>query len=115
MANAFLEQGLLLLQQEDWAGAIDSLRWAKDAEPGRASIFLTLIDAYERAADRESEPDLIQQAWNVCRDLRDRGLPMSAAESAGFRETFVRVRDKLIAARATGWTPPPPKEEMHRG
>jgi len=115
VANAFLDQGLALLEQGDWAGAIDSLRWAKDAEPGNASIFLTLIDAYERAALRENEPDLIQQAWNVCRDLRDRRLPMSARESAAFYDTFVRVRDKVVAARATGWTPPPPKEQMQRG
>jgi hypothetical protein len=37
---------------------------------------------------------------------------MSAAEQRAFRDAFVRVRDKVVAARATGWTPPPPKERM---
>jgi len=64
-----------------------------------------VIEAYERCAAAEAEPDVLQQAWNVCRDLRDRKLPMSPAHQEIFRAAFVRVRDGIIAARNAGWTP----------
>jgi hypothetical protein len=112
MPNAYFDEGQRLLQEGDWVGAIQSLGWAKDVEPDSVPVFLTLIAAYESAAAAEEEPDLLQQAFNVCRDLRDRRLPMSHDEQAGFYATFVRVRDKVIAARAAGWTPPPPKERV---
>ncbi|HYV84693.1 MAG TPA: hypothetical protein VFB49_02180 [Patescibacteria group bacterium] len=112
MPSAFYDEGLRLLEEQDWVGAIRSLSWAKDAEPGVARPWLALIGAYETAAAAEDEPDLLQQAFNVCRDLRDRRLPMSDEERRAFYEAFVRVRDKVVAARATGWTPPPPKERM---
>ena len=113
MPTAYFDEGRRLLTEGDWAKALDFLRWAKDAEPSSAGVYLTLIAAYETAAAAEGEPDLLQQAWNVCRDLRDRRLEMTPAEQSDFYQTFVRVRDKLIAARATGWTPPPPKERVH--
>jgi hypothetical protein len=112
MASGFYDEGLRLLAEQDWVGAIRSLSWAKDAEPGVVRPWLALIGAYETAAAAEEEPDLLQQAFNVCRDLRDRRMPMSAAEQREFHDAFVRVRDKVVAARATGWTPPPPKERM---
>lgn len=110
--SAFLDEGRRRLAEKDWVGAIQSLSWAKDAEPLDPRPWLALIEAYEAAAAAESEPDLLQQAWNVCRDLRDRALAMSAEQQGAFRAAFVRVRDKLIAARATGWTPPLPKSEV---
>jgi len=112
MPSAFYDEGLRQLAEQDWVGAIRSLSWAKDADPLDAQPWLALIGAYETAAAAEDEPDLLQQAFNVCRDLRDRRLPMSAADQRAFRDAFVRVRDKVVAARATGWTPPPPKERM---
>lgn len=114
MNNAWLDEGLRSLAEGDWSEAINGLRWASDAEPGNPRILLALIDAYERAAAAEGDPDLVLQAWNVCRALRDRNLPMSEEERAHFRVAFVRVRDAVIAARADGWTPPPSKEEVHR-
>ena len=110
--SAFYDEGLRLLAERDWVGAIRSLSWAKDADPLQARPWLVLIEAYETAAAAEDEPDLLQQAWNVCRDLRDRRLPMSDAEQRAFFAAFVRVRDKVVAARADGWTPPPPQEKM---
>jgi hypothetical protein len=38
---------------------------------------------------------------------------MSAEQRAAFRAAFVRVRDRIVAARASGWTPPLPKEKIH--
>lgn len=114
MTNAWLDEGLRALADGDWSEAINGLRWASDAEPGNPRILLALIDVYERAAAAEGDPDLVLQAWNVCRALRDRNLPMSEEERAHFRVTFVRVRDAVIAARAGGWTPPLSKEEVHR-
>lgn len=113
MPTAYFDEGRRLLTEGDWAAAIDRLRWAKDAEPDSVPVFLALIDAYEKAAAAESEPDLLQQAFNVCRDLRDRRLPMDRAQQAAFYEAFVRVRDQVVSARASGWTPPPPKERVH--
>jgi len=110
--NAFIEEGRRRLSEGDWSGAIDTLRWAKDADAGSAAVYLKLIEAYEAAAEAEREPDLLQQAFNVCRDLRDRKLPMDPSQQAWFYAAFVRVRDKVIAARASGWTPPPPKERV---
>lgn len=114
MANAWLEEGLRSLAAGDWSEAINNLRWAGDAEPQDARILLALIDAYERAAAAEGDPDLLQQAWNVCRALRDRNPTLTEDERAGFRATFVRVRDAIVSARGSGWTPPPSKEEVHR-
>lgn len=113
MTNAWLVEGLRALEAGDWSEAINGLRWASDAEPGNPRIFLALIDAYERAAVAEGDPDLVQQAWNVCRALRDRNLPMSEEERAVFRTTFVRVRDAIVAARSGGWSAPPSKQEVH--
>ena len=111
-ANPYHEEGLRLLRAGDWVESIRTLGWAKDAEPDNPAIFLALIEAYETAAESEKEPDLLQQAFNVCRDLRDRKLPASGEEQAAFFSAFVRIRDKLIMARASGWTPPPPKERV---
>ncbi|HZM71604.1 MAG TPA: hypothetical protein VFB95_14685 [Candidatus Cryosericum sp.] len=110
--NPYFEEGLRLLRSGDWVESIRTLGWAKDAEPDNPAIFLALIEAYETAADSEQEPDLLQQAFNVCRDLRDRRLPSSDRQQADFFHVFVRIRDKLMAARASGWTPPPPKERI---
>lgn len=112
MENVYLEEGRRLLRENDWVEAIRALGWAKDVEPDRAAVYLALIEAYEIAAREEHEPDLLQQAFNACRDLRDRRLPMSAGEQASFYQAFVRVRDAVVAARASGWSPPPPKEEV---
>ena len=108
-SNPYYDEGLRLLRSGDWVESIRTLGWAKDAEPGNPAVFLALIEAYETAAESEKEPDLLQQAFNVCRDLRDRRLPASTPQQAAFFDAFVRIRDKLIAARAAGWTPPPPK------
>ena len=112
MEPAFLDEGRRRLEEKDWVGAIQSLSWAKDADPSDPRAWLALIEAYEAAAEAESEPDLLQQAWNVCRDLRDRRLPMSAADQAIFRAAFIRVRDKVTAALAGGWKPPLPRSEV---
>jgi hypothetical protein len=110
--SAFLAEGRRLVADGDWVGAIQQLSWAKDADPTDPRPWLALIDAYEAAAAAEREPDLLQQAWNVCRDLRNRRLPMPPDHQASFRAAFIRVRDKVIAARASGWTPPLPREEV---
>jgi len=112
MDSAFLEEGRRLVLEGDWVGAIQSLSWAKDADPSDPRPWLALIEAYEAAAAAESEPDLLQQAWNVCRDLRDRRLAMPPHLQTAFLQAFVRVRDNLVAARAAGWTPPLPREEV---
>ncbi len=110
--NLYLVEGLKRLDEGDWVEAIRSLGWAKDVEPDVAGVYLALIGAYEKAARAEEEPDLLQQAWNVCRDLRDRNLPMTRDQQVLFHDAFVRVRDQVIAARRAGWSPPPPKEKM---
>ncbi len=110
--NAYLDEGLRCLRARDWVEAIRSLSWAHDAEPGSVETYLALIDAYEHCAEAEREPDLLQQAFNVCRDLRDRRLPMNPRQQSLFLDAFVRIRDKVVAARHDGWTPPPAKEEM---
>ncbi len=112
MINVYFAEGQRHLQERDWVEAIRTLAWAKDIEPDRADIFLALIEAYEMAATAEKEPDLLQQAFNACRDLRDRRLPMTADQQTAFYNAFVRVRDAVVAARKSGWTPPLPKEEV---
>jgi hypothetical protein len=110
--NTYLDEGQRLLRENDWVEAIRTLGWAKNVEPDRAAIYLALIEAYEGAAREANEPDLLQQAFNVCRDLRDRHLPMTPEQQASFFQTFVRVRDAVIEARRSGWEPPLPKEEV---
>lgn len=112
MENTYLEEGRRLLSENDWVEAIRALGWAKDVEPDRVAVYLALIEAYEITAREEKEPDLLQQAFNACRDLRDRHLPMTPEEQASFYHAFVRVRDAVVAARKAGWTPPLPKEEV---
>ncbi len=113
MVNVYFDEGRLHLREGRWVEAIQALAWSRDVDPDHLGTYLALIEAYERCAEAEKEPDVLQQAFNVCRHLRDRRLPMTPEQQAGFYETFVRVRDKLIAARRAGWTPPPPKEQVH--
>ncbi|HEU4400977.1 MAG TPA: hypothetical protein VFT43_02615 [Candidatus Polarisedimenticolia bacterium] len=113
MGSAYLEEGRRCLAECDWAGAINALSWARELEPADVGTYLLLIETYERAAAAEKEPDLLQQGFNVCRDLRDRRLPMSVEQQETFYRAFLRVRDAVIAARRNGWTPPPPKEQVH--
>jgi hypothetical protein len=110
--NAYFDEGLKQIQEKNWVEAIQSLTWSKDIDPSHAETYLALIEAYEKCAEAEAEPDVLQQAFNVCRDLRDRRLPMTPGQQAGFYATFLRVRDKIVAARRSGWTPPPPKEQV---
>ncbi len=111
--NAYVAEGLRALEEEDWVQAIRSLAWAHDVDPDDVGIYLALIGAYERCAAAERSPDVLQQAFNVCRDLRDRRLPMTPDQRRRFYDAFVRVRDGIVAARRDGWTPPPPKERVH--
>ncbi len=111
--NLYLSEGQKRLSEGDWVEAIRTLAWAKDVEPDSPAVYLALIEAYEKAAQAEREPDLLQQAFNVCRDLRDRRLAMAPDQQAAFYRAFVRVRDQVAAARRAGWTPPPPKERVH--
>ena len=111
--NAYLTEGLRFFEEGDWVEAIRNLTWAHDIHPDSVPIYLALIDAYERCAEAEREPDVLQQAFNVCRDLRDRHLPMSPEQQRRFYEAFVHVRDGIVSARRAGWTPPPPKEQVH--
>ena len=113
MVNLYFEDGRRHLREGNWVEAIQALAWSHDVAPDHLETYLTLIEAYEKCAEAERAPDVLQQAFNVCRDLRDRRLPMTAAQQGSFYETFVRVRDKLVAALRAGWTPPPPKEEVH--
>ena len=113
MGSAYLDEGRRHLEAGDWVEAIQSLVWARDAEPANPEPYLALIEAYERASAAERELDLLQQAFNVCRDLRDRRLAMSPERQVDFYHAFVRVRDKVVAARRSGWSPPPPKEQVH--
>jgi hypothetical protein len=111
--NAYLTEGLRFFEEGDWVEAIRNLTWAHDIDPDSVPVCLALIDAYERCAEAEREPDVLQQAFNVCRDLRDRHRPMSPEQQRRFYEAFVRVRDGIVSARRAGWTPPPPKEQVH--
>ncbi len=113
MANVYFDEGRRHLSEGRWIEAIQALAWSHDVDPGHLDTYLALIEAYERCSEAEAAPDVLQQAFNVCRDLRDRRLPMTAGQRAAFHETFVRVRDKVVAARRAGWTPPPPKELVH--
>ncbi len=110
LVNVYYDEGCRLLRDGDWVEAIRALAWSRDI--AHTETYLALIESYERCAAAEAEPDVLQQAWNVCRDLRDRKLPMSPDQQAAFRATFVRVRDGIVAARNAGWAPPPPKEQV---
>jgi hypothetical protein len=112
VVNAYFDEGLRQIVEKNWVEAIQSLAWSKDIDPLHAETYLALIEAYEKCAEAEAEPDVLQQAFNVCRDLRDRRLPMTAEQQARFFAAFVRVRDKIVEARRAGWTPPPPKEQV---
>ena len=41
-----------------------------DAAPRNAAGYLTLIEAYAECADKESEPELLEQADYVVRDVK---------------------------------------------
>jgi len=111
--NNYIAEGRRALGEGDWVQAIRSLSWAHDIAPDDVEVYLTLIDAYERCASAEESPDVLQQAFNVCRELRDRRLAMTSAQKSRFYDAFVRVRDGLVEAERKGWSPPPPKERVH--
>ncbi len=112
-AHTDLTEGNRALKTGDWVEGIRNLTWAHDVEPDSVEIYLVLIEAYERCAEAESEPDVLQQAFNVCRELRDRQLAMTPEQGHRFYAAFVRVREGIISAARAGWTPPPPKEQVH--
>ncbi|MCZ6696555.1 MAG: hypothetical protein O7A63_08460 [Acidobacteria bacterium] len=111
--NSYLAEGRRALEENDWVQALRSLSWAHDVDPDDVEVYLTLIESYERCASVEDSPDVLQQAFNVCRELRDRRLTMTPAEQRRFYDAFVRVRDGIVEAGRKGWSPPPPKERVH--
>ncbi len=111
--NNYIAEGQRALEEGDWVQALRSLSWAHDIAPDDVEVYITLIEAYERCASAEKSPDVLQQAFNVCRELRDRRLTMSPVQQRRFYDAFVRVRDGVVEAGRKGWTPPPPKERVH--
>ena len=78
--------------------AIRSALRAVDKDPRAASAYLTLIDAYEKCADKEDEAELLEQAEYVIRDVRK--LPMTEEERHQLAELEARVASTLARIRS---------------
>ncbi len=78
--------------------AVEAIRGALralDADPRSVSACFTLIHAYLECADREEEPELLEQAGFVIRDVRK--LPMT--ESQKQELALLEARRDLLRAR----------------
>jgi hypothetical protein len=73
--------------------AIRSALRTIDAHPKIASNYLNLIEAYENCASKEAEPELLDQAAYVIRDVKK--LPMTQEEKARLSELETRIAATL--------------------
>ena len=80
--------------------AIRSALRALDANPRAAANYLALIEAYEKCAEKESEPELLEQATFVIRDAKK--LSMSEAERQLLATLEARVAATLFRLRDAG-------------
>jgi hypothetical protein len=71
---------------------------ALDADPRNASCYFILIEAYQECADKESEPELLEQAEYVIRDAKR--LPLTAEEALRLAGLELRVSTSLQRLRA---------------
>jgi len=68
-----------------------------DASPGNPGAYLDLIQAYLNCAQKESEPELLDQATFVIRDVRK--LSLTDEQSARLAALETEVRDSLLRLR----------------
>ena len=80
--------------------AIRSALRALDANPRSISHYLTLIEAYEACADKEGEPELLEQAGHALRDAKK--LPMTDEEEQRLADVEIRVAATLARLRPAG-------------
>ncbi len=78
--------------------AIRSALRAIDRDPKAVRNYLELIEAYERCADQEGEPELLEQAGYVVLDVKK--LPLSEAEKRRLAELEERVAATWSRLRA---------------
>jgi len=71
---------------------------ALDADPRNASRYFALIEAYEKCADKESEPELLEQAEYVIRDAKK--LALTPEEARRLTGLELRVSTLLQRLRA---------------
>jgi hypothetical protein len=77
--------------------AIRSSLRALDANPRAARAYLNLIEAYENCAEKESEPELLDQAMFVIRDVKK--LTLSEEEKHRLADLEGRVSATLSRLR----------------
>jgi hypothetical protein len=73
--------------------AIRSALRAVDDNPRSVAAYLALIDAYEKCADQEDEPELLEQAAFVLRDVRM--LPLDEEQQRRLAHLESRVASTL--------------------
>jgi hypothetical protein len=73
--------------------AIRSAIRAIDRDPRSVPAYLNLIDAYEKCAAQEAEPELLEQAGYVVRDVRM--LPLDEEQKRRLSELEARVAATL--------------------
>jgi hypothetical protein len=86
--------------------AIRSALRTLDKDPKRPDPYLDLIDAYEKCAAKESEPELLEQAGFVIRDVKQ--LRMTEDQKRRLAELEERVAATLHRIRETTSHPPDP-------
>ena len=77
--------------------AVEAIRRALravDHDPRSVPAYLSLIDAYEKCADKEDEPELLEQAGFVIRDVRR--LAMSEEQ----RRQLALLEARIAATRS---------------
>ncbi|HMC82280.1 MAG TPA: hypothetical protein VKL61_03530 [Candidatus Polarisedimenticolia bacterium] len=78
--------------------AIRSALRAVDKDSRAVQPYLNLIDAYEKCADQEDEPELLEQAGFVVRDVKL--LPMTEDQKQLLRDLESRVARTLERIRS---------------
>ena len=77
--------------------AIRSSLRALDANPRAARAYLNLIEAYENCAEKESEPELLDQAMFVIQDVKK--LSMTDEEKQRLAQLEARIAVTLSRLR----------------
>jgi hypothetical protein len=69
--------------------AIRAALRAVDSNPRSVPAYLDLLQAYQNCADKENEPELLEQAGYVIRDVRQ--LPLSEEEKRRLADLESRI------------------------
>lgn len=91
--SSHFHEGRRAFEREEWDQAIRAFRAAIHADRHHAESYLSLIRAYEAAAEETEHPEMFENAAQTCREVRK--LDLDARQRAIVDEVADRVAERL--------------------